>query len=70
MTPIQAIRKKCLACSNYQPKEVRFCPIRDCSIFEYRFGKNPSRKGIGGRLVTVCIENAKSVEQNDAGRAF
>lgn len=48
VTPMKSIRKKCLECSNYQPKEVRECYIVDCPLFSLRFGKNPKRKGIGG----------------------
>lgn len=48
-TPMQAIREKCLDCSNYQPKEVRNCPIDSCAIFQFRFGRNPNRQGIGGK---------------------
>lgn len=47
MTPLKAIRAKCLECSNDQPKEVKLCSISKCDLFEFRFGKNPNRKGIG-----------------------
>ena len=47
LTPLKAIRKKCLDCSCWQPKEVKLCPHTECSLFQYRFGKNPNRKGIG-----------------------
>jgi len=50
LTPIKAIRAKCLDCSAGQPSEVRFCPVTDCPIFIYRFGKNPNRKGIGHKI--------------------
>ena len=40
-TPIKAIRKKCLDCTCYQPKEVRLCPNIDCPIYPYRFGRRP-----------------------------
>jgi len=46
-TPLKAIRAKCLDCSGGQPSEVRRCDIEDCPLFPYRFGKNPSRAGIG-----------------------
>ena len=42
-TPVKAIRAKCLDCSCWQPKEVRFCPVEDCPLYPYRFGKNPRR---------------------------
>lgn len=47
LTPLKAIRQKCLDCSGFQPKEVRLCPAVDCPLFQYRFGRNPHRKGIG-----------------------
>lgn len=49
VTPIKAIRAKCLDCCCGQAKEVRLCPSVDCLLHVYRMGKNPSRKGIGGR---------------------
>jgi len=48
LTPIKAIRAKCLDCSAGQPKEIRLCTIVNCPLYQYRFGKNPNRKGIGG----------------------
>ena len=43
-TPIKAIRKKCLNCMCYQPKEVRLCPSIDCPIYPYRFGHRPDEE--------------------------
>ncbi len=48
MTPLQAIRAKCLDCVCFQPKEVQLCPSDDCPLYEYRSGKNPKRKTKGG----------------------
>ena len=50
LTPVKAIRKKCLDCSAYLPAEVRRCQIRDCVLYEYRMGKNPTLKGKGNAL--------------------
>ena len=47
LTPLKAIRAKCLDCSVYQPKEVKLCTADDCDLYIYRFGKNPNRKGFG-----------------------
>lgn len=47
LTPVKAIRVKCLDCSNGQMKEIRLCPITDCPLYRFRMGKNPNRKGIG-----------------------
>ena len=53
LTPLKAIRAKCLDCSAGQPKEVRFCAIPECPLYAYRFGKNPKRTGIGKIKVTL-----------------
>ena len=50
LTSVKAIRHRCLDCSVYSPKEVRNCKHLDCSIYPYRLGKNPNRKGIGGNM--------------------
>lgn len=47
LTPLKAIRAKCLDCVCGQANEVRLCPCTDCSLYPYRFGKNPHRAGIG-----------------------
>jgi len=52
MTPLEAIRKKCLQCSNYQYSEVANCPIKDCPLYPFRFGK------------TKQVEKRKSANQN------
>jgi hypothetical protein len=48
-TPLKAIRAKCLDCMGSSSNEVKLCPSENCPIHCYRFGKNPSRKGIGGK---------------------
>lgn len=49
MTPLKAIRAKCLDCCCGQPKEVRLCTCVNCPLYQYRMGHNPNRKGIGGK---------------------
>lgn len=41
LTPIKAIRKKCLDCCQGQMKEVRLCPVKQCPLHEYRHGHRP-----------------------------
>ena len=41
MTPMKAIRAKCLDCCCGQAKEVRLCPVQKCPLYPYRFGKRP-----------------------------
>ena len=48
LSPLKAIRAKCLDCANDQPQEVRLCPCTSCALYPYRMGHNPNRKGIGG----------------------
>jgi hypothetical protein len=48
LTPVKAIRVKCLDCSGGRPKEVRLCESVDCPLHRFRFGRNPNRSGKGG----------------------
>lgn len=41
LTPIKAIRAKCLDCMCGNSAEVRRCPCEDCSLFPYRMGHRP-----------------------------
>ena len=40
-SPIKAIRAKCLDCVCGSEAEVRKCPVVDCSLWPFRFGRNP-----------------------------
>lgn len=42
--PVKVIREKCLDCSNGSSNEVKLCPVKNCPLWEWRFGKNPYRK--------------------------
>jgi hypothetical protein len=48
LSPLKAIRAKCLDCMCDQPSEVRLCPCENCALYPYRMGHNPNRTGIGG----------------------
>lgn len=50
LTPIKAIRAKCLDCMCDSSQEVRLCPCQDCPLYPYRMGHNPNRKGMGGKF--------------------
>ena len=41
MTPMKAIRLKCLDCMNGSHHEIRLCPCVKCPLYLYRFGKRP-----------------------------
>lgn len=42
MTPVKAIREKCLDCCGGSPQEVRLCPAQGCALHPFRMGKNPN----------------------------
>lgn len=44
ITPIKAIRLKCLDCCCNSSDEVAACPCDDCPLYPFRFGKNPNVK--------------------------
>lgn len=44
ISPIKAIRLKCLDCSNGSANEVKLCNIERCPLYQFRFGKNPNRQ--------------------------
>jgi len=50
LRPLKAIRAKCLECSADQITMVKNCVSEDCSLFPYRFGTNPKRKGVSGGI--------------------
>lgn len=43
INPIRAIRKYCLSCVCGSAKEVELCPVAECELYAFRFGKNPYR---------------------------
>ena len=47
ITPVKAIRQKCLECSCGNTAEVRRCVIPECPLYSFRLGKNPNRTGKG-----------------------
>ena len=43
VSALKAVRLKCLDCSCGSAHEVSLCPIENCPLFPFRFGKNPFR---------------------------
>ena len=41
LTPVKAIRAKCLDCCCGHPSEVRICTALKCPLHPYRMGKRP-----------------------------
>jgi hypothetical protein len=71
LTPLKAIREKCLDCCVGSRAEVRRCNITDCPVFPYRFGHNPNRSGIGaqngkfGKKAKLNSSFSKEKDQTD-----
>ena len=59
LTPMQAFRQNCLECTVFQPKEIAKCGIVTCPCHQYRFGKNPRRKGIGNKNISPNSNSTK-----------
>lgn len=41
--PVKAIRAYCLSCVGGSSNEVDKCPIPECALYSFRYGKNPFR---------------------------
>lgn len=59
VNPVKAIRLKCLDCSGGLSSEVEKCPVEDCPLYPFRFGKNPFR---------TVVKRELSDEQRDVLR--
>ena len=51
LTPMKAIRAKCLECSCYSRNEVDRCIIKDCYLWAFRYGKGPQAAKRKGKTV-------------------
>ncbi len=60
VAPVKAIRLKCLECCLDQAQEVQLCPVKDCTLYRYRFGRKPAAStGDGTPLRTIrtrCLD--------------
>lgn len=48
LRPLKAMRAKCLDCSCGSSNEVKLCPLFDCPLYPYRFGRRPQKEGVSG----------------------
>ena len=60
LTPIKAIRAKCLECSGDNNAEVRNCVIPSCPLYPYRMGHNPYIKMSEERKAKMAENLARS----------
>jgi len=54
-SPLKTIRAKCLDCVCGSPGEVKLCPLDDCPLYPYRFGRYPE----GSRKKRVLTDEQK-----------
>lgn len=73
ITPMKAIRAKCLDCCLGSAYEVRLCTAKDCPLWEFRSGHNPydKRRGVSktppwmNRTQSDTLETATNTAQTD-----
>lgn len=58
VTPLKAIRLKCLECSAGSRKEVRDCGVVECPLLAFRFGRNPQREKISWSKLEKSLKTA------------
>jgi len=44
LTPLKAIRAKCMDCSCGQFAEIKHCTVKKCPLYEYRMGHRPPKE--------------------------
>ena len=52
VSPLRALRLKCLDCCNASAQEVRLCTAVDCPSWPFRMGKNPWRPPLSAETRT------------------
>ena len=62
LTPIKAIRAKCMDCCAGQFIEIRLCTISSCPLYPYRMGHRPK----GEEVITEKAE----IEKSEASPVF
>ena len=69
LTPLKAIRAKCIDCSGFEPKRVRECPFDGkedelCQLYPLRMGKGSrsTLKQIRAYCLWCCIGQRKEVK--------
>ena len=53
LTNLKKIKAYCLWCMNGSKKEILLCTDKSCSLWIFRNGHNPNRKGIGNISYTM-----------------
>lgn len=77
ISPMQAIRRTCLACAGNSPTEVMECASVTCELWPFRTGKNPwtkppseARKAASRRAAAKGRQALSRERDSDAGSAL
>lgn len=63
MTPMKAIRAKCLDCTCGQVTEVKLCPSVECPLYPYRLGKKPNSSHEMTPARKAALERARNARK-------
>ncbi len=66
-TASKAIRAKCLDCSGGSTLEVKECPIAECPLYPWRFGKNPFRKPLSEAERMARVDRMRRIRREAVG---
>jgi len=61
MSPLKALRLRCLDCCTFSPNEVRLCVAVDCPNWPFRLGKSPWRQPLSAE---ARAERAEQMRRN------
>lgn len=64
LTPMRAIRQKCLNCCCYQPKEVTLCTATSCPLYAFRTGHRPKGDNYTN-TESYTEKNARTAAKNE-----
>ena len=70
VSPLRALRLKCLDCCNDSAQEVRLCTAVDCPSWPFRMGRNPWRPPLSAevrtqRAATMTRNRASALSNRD-----
>jgi len=68
VSPLNAIRRKCLDCSCGSSKEVELCTVTRCDLHPFRFGKRPTEP-VTRAKAAVTRERLEALQKANAARA-
>ncbi len=74
VSPLKALRLKCLDCCNGSAQEVRLCTAVDCPSWPFRMGRNPWREPLSAavrtqRAATMARNRASALTTPDKTQA-